>query len=130
MPRVLKLNQRRFVKGMSNWEVMAFIALIGGYFYLGFSLYEPIWDRWKIKNIIATTMDEPETLKQSVEATTSKILKRMSVNNIYGVTSKDFKIQQTDKAVRLTFDKSMPVSLAFDINAVVQIKEVIEKKRK
>ena len=74
-------------------------------------------------------MAEEDTLKQEKSVIASRILKRMSVNNIYGVTQKDFKIQRTDKTIRLTFNKSLPASMPFDIDVNVKVNKVIEAKR-
>ncbi|HBF06798.1 MAG TPA: hypothetical protein DHW71_06095 [Gammaproteobacteria bacterium] len=129
MQKWISIGLRRKMKGMSNWEAFSFLILVGGYFFIGMNLYEPLWDRWKIYGILETTMAEEDTLKQEKSVIASRILKRMSVNNIYGVTQKDFKIQRTDKTIRLTFNKSLPASMPFDIDVNVKVNKVIEAKR-
>ena len=129
MQRLRWFENRKKMAGLSTWEAFAILFLVGGYFFIGMNLYEPIWARWKIVDVLETTMSEPETLKMPKEMIASRIMKRMSVNNIYGVLKKDFKIQTTDKYIRLTFKKVLPSSMPFDIDLQVNINKVVEVKK-
>lgn len=122
-------GQRNRLAGLSSWEAFAFIFLVGGYFFIGMNLYEPIWERWKIYSILDKLADEPETLKGSPDEITSRLFKRMSVNGIYGTQKEHFKVQQTDVAIRLTFNREYPVSMPLGIGVVVKAHRVIELKR-
>lgn len=129
MRSITSVAKHRLIAGLSTWEALSMLLMVGGYFFIGMNLYEPLWDRWKILDILETTMEEPDTLKQSNTEIASRILKRMSVNNIYGVTMKDFKLQRTDKVIRLIFIKDMPASFPFNIDVNVKINKTIEAKR-
>jgi|GEM_PF-1346381 len=121
-------NGRRMA-GMSTWEAFFILLLLGGYFYIGMAVYEPVWARWKMVDILKTTMQEQDTIKLSSGEISNRIMKRMSINGIYGVAAKDMKLQKTDKVIRLTFVKSLPASLPFGMDLNVNINEIIEVER-
>ena len=122
-------GRRKRFAGLSSWEAFAFIFLVGGYFFIGMNLYEPLWERWKIYDILEKLETDTATLKGSPDEIGSRLLKRMSVNGIYGTTPEHFKIQQTDVAMRLTFNREYPVIMPFGIGVVVKAQKVIELKR-
>ena len=123
-------NTRRFRRnrGLSNWEAATFLVMVGGYFFLGISLYEPVWARWKIQSVLHESMKDAPTLKGSVDDIKLKLLKRLNVNGVNIIKKKDLKVEKTDKVVRLTVEKAMMQPVAFNIDARVNINEVIEAK--
>lgn len=126
MRRLATPGQRRRSAGMSPWEGFAFIVLLAGYFYIGFNLYDPIWDRWKVHSIIDDLGEDKASLKADTGEILGKLVKRMTVNGIYGVSAKQFKIERTDKVLRITYEKDVPVDMPFNTQVIVRGHKVAE----
>ena len=118
--------RRKRQAGLSTWEGLLLLFMLGGYFYLGLGLYEPVWDRWKTLDMIETTIADNETMAKGPAAIKSSIAKRLSINGIYSVSAKNISVKRTPKAIRIEVDQPLIAKFPWDIEAVVQIKKTWE----
>ena len=112
-------GRRKTMAGMTVWSALGIGLMVGGYIFILINLYEPLFERWKIQDIIATTLEDQKTLEKTAGEIKERIFKRMSINGIYGVDPKALKIRKTDKEILIKYNKDAVVIFPGNVSVTV-----------
>ncbi|MFK5985281.1 MAG: DUF4845 domain-containing protein [Pseudomonadota bacterium] len=108
-----------------------FVAFIGGFFtYLGMLLFPVIISNYTMGTILSTLQQEPGITQKSKREVVSLIYKRLVINDIRDVTTKDFEIVREDKnRITVYLDYENKIEFAKDIYIVIVNNKKVELTR-
>lgn len=121
------MRNRKTQKGMTMWSLLFVLAVLGFFLFLGFKLFPPYLDDFKVKSALDSLAKQSDVGALSKAAMTESLRRRFDIDNIHGVDVGKYLAVETrgrTKMIRLNYQAVVP--LMFNVSALLEFEHARE----
>lgn len=116
-------------RGMGMLGILFTVGLIAFFMTIGLKLGPLYLNFWTIRSIMTSVAEQPETLQGGARGIADTIGKRMDVNSVANITTKDFDIKKLEQnTYQVTVNYEQRVHLFFNVDAVAMFTYQVDVK--
>jgi len=108
-------------KGMTFWSLLFMLGVLGFFLFIGFKLFPPYLDDFKVKSALDSLVKQPDIGSLSKAAISESLRKRIQIDNIdYVDPVKDLTLENRGRMriIRLRYQPTIP--LMFNVSALLE----------
>jgi hypothetical protein len=121
------MHSRNTQRGATFWGLLFFLAVLGFFLFLGFKLFPPYLDDFKVKAAMDSLAKQPDVGSLSRAAMVESLRKRFDIDMITGVDpAKYLAIEQRPRTRVIRFDYQVVVPLMFNVSALLEFEHARE----
>ena len=108
-------------KGMTFWSLLFMLGVLGFFLFIGFKLFPPYLDDFKVKSALDSLVKQPDIGSLSKAAVSDSLRKRIQIDNIdYVDPVKDLTLENRGRmrVIRLRYQPTIP--LMFNVSALLE----------
>lgn len=108
-------------KGMTFWSLLFMLGVLGFFLFIGFKLFPPYLDDFKVKSALDSLVKQPDIGSLSKAAVSDSLRKRIQIDNIdYVDPVKDLTLENRGRMriIRLRYQPVIP--LMFNVSALLE----------
>ncbi len=121
------MRNRKTQKGMTMWSLLFVLAVLGFFLFLGFKLFPPYLDDFKVKSALDSLAKQSDVGALSKAAMTESLRRRFDIDNIHGVDVGKYLVVEMrgrTKMIRLNYQAVVP--LMFNVSALLEFEHARE----
>lgn len=121
------MRNRKTQKGMTMWSLLFVLAVLGFFLFLGFKLFPPYLDDFKVKSALDSLAKQSDVGALSKAAMAESLRRRFDIDNIHGVDVGKYLAVETrgrTKMIRLNYQAVVP--LMFNVSALLEFEHARE----
>jgi hypothetical protein len=120
-------GSRSHQQGMGFLGMVVIIALAAFFVTIALKVGPLYLNYWTVRSIMEETAKQPDSLAGGARGILASIDKRLNINSVENVSSKDFSVQKIQEGTySLTLDYESRVHLFFNIDAVAVFGHQVE----
>lgn len=121
------MRSRDTQRGATFWSLMFFLAVLGFFMFLGFKLFPPYMDDFKVNAAMDSLAKQPDIGSLSKAAMVESLRKRFDIDSITTVDpAKYLTIEQRPRTRVIRLDYQVVVPLMFNVSALLEFEHARE----
>ncbi len=121
------MRSRNTQRGATFWSLMFFLAVLGFFLFLGFKLFPPYMDDFKVKAAMDSLAKQSDVGSLSKGAMAESLRKRFDIDSITSVDpAKYLVIEQRPRIRIIRLDYQVVVPLMFNVSALLEFEHARE----
>lgn len=121
------MRSRKAQRGATFWSLLFFLGVLSFFLFLGFKLFPPYMDDFKVKAAMDSLAKQPDVGSLSKAALADSLRKRFDIDMITGVDpGKYLALEQRARTRVIRFNYPVVVPLMFNVSALLEFEHARE----
>ncbi len=121
------MRSRKTQRGATFWSLLFFLGVLSFFLFLGFKLFPPYMDDFKVKAAMDSLAKQPDAGSLSKAALVDSLRKRFDIDMITDVDpGKYLAIEQRARTRVIRLDYQAVVPLMFNVSALLEFRHARE----
>lgn len=121
------MRSRNTQRGATFWSLLFFLGVLGFFLFLGFKLFPPYMDDFKVKAAMDSLAKQSDAGSLSKAAMAESLSKRFDVDTITSVDPAKYLVIETRARTRvIRFNYQVVVPLMFNVSALLEFEHARE----